>query len=163
MQTEPLLQKLAEFRPTEPGRSTLMHLDAASGWTVAIDMEAADALSVRVKELTVSRKEPEQPVSASNIREAAERICNRVTGLMEKLRLLEIDSDRRQAILRSDSPTVRKDRRSHFELVLTGTHRANLRRYEAAGDISSKREQVPFSLTKEVFGMVLEHLIAALQ
>lgn len=161
MQTEPLLRKLANHRPE--GRSSFAYDDPESGWSVRMTTEAADALSVQLWDVSVSRPAPQAPLPAAAVHEAAQRVADRVTGLMEPLRLLEVDAERGEAVLRSDSPTVRKDRRAHYELKIAGTHRGELRRHQAGVEPAAKREQVPFTLTKEVLSKYLEDLTEALR
>ena len=161
MLSENLLRKLGEQRPTSPGRQTLTHQDEASGWTVVLTTEQADALSSRLWEATL---QPTAPVAldATALRQKAEAIASRVSGLMEPLRLVECDATRLEAILRSDEPTVRGGKRGHYELHLDRQRRATLRRFQAECEPAAKREQVPFALTHEVLGHFMDDLAQTL-
>ena len=88
----------------------------------------------------------------------AEAIAGRASGLMEPLRLIECDATRLEAILRSDEPTVRGGKRSHYELRLDGKRRAILRRFQAGIEPTAKREQIPFTLTHEVLGHFVDNV-----
>src|SRR6267142_1994445 len=112
---ERLLPKLAEHRPTSPGRQMWTHADAASGWTVALTIDKADALSCQMGEVALTRATP-AAWDATTLKAKAEAVAAKVTGLMEPLRLIELDGLRTEAILRSTAPTARGERRSHYEL-----------------------------------------------
>jgi hypothetical protein len=151
---ETLLSKLVEARPTSPGRFTLAHTDAALGWTVSLDIEKADALSCQLWEVSCVRNAGEEPA----LRLWADRLAERVTGLMEPLQVVEVDTLKNEAILRSEAPTVRNEKRAHFELKLEGGRKASLRRYQAAIDPTAKRQPTTFVLTHEVIAKLAEEL-----
>jgi hypothetical protein len=159
--SENLLRKLGEQRPTSPGRE-ITHQDEASGWTVALTAEQADALSCRLRDLTVRPTNPGTPLDGKALRQKAEAIAEKVTGLMEPLRLVECDETRREAILRSDEPAQRGDTRSHYELRVDGQRKATLRRYQAEREPAAKRVQTPFTLTHEVLGHLVDDLAQVL-
>jgi hypothetical protein len=157
-----LLPKLAEWRPTSPGRSTFTHQDTASGWSATLTVEKADALSCHLWSVTLEKRPTPAALNAADLRQRAEAVAAKVTGLMEPLRVIEVDAVRGEALLRSDSPTVRNEKRSHYELGLTSTRRATLRRFQAPSDPTGKRQQVGFTLTHEVLANLAEDLTAAL-
>jgi hypothetical protein len=152
---ETFLPKLVEHRPSSPGRSTLNHTDTASGWSVAATIEKADDLSCQLWDIAVQRKQPESADPAA-MKNWAHAIADRVTGLMEPLRVLELDDVRHEAVLRSESTTQRNDKRFHYEVKLQGTQSATLRRFQAGVEPASKREQIPFTLTHETLGKFLD-------
>lgn len=154
---ETLLSKLGEPRPTSPGRWTVAHADAASGWSAGVTVEMADALSSRIWEITCERAGEPYALKAW-----ANALAERITGLLEPLRIVEVDDLRGEAILRSDAPSVRNDVRSHYELKLAGGRKAVLRRFSAAANSSAKREQTPFVLTHEVLGKLIEDLTGSI-
>jgi len=155
------LPKLGEHRPPSPGRHVLAHADTASGWSVTATIEKADALSCQLWEIALHRARPAASDPAA-LTKWANAIASRVSGLMEPLRVLEIDNVRNEALLRSEDVTERHDKRSHYEVKLEGTHRATLRRFQAGLDSRAKREQVPFALTHEALGKFLDDVAAAL-
>ena len=62
----------------------------------------------------------------------AEQVCQRVTGLLEPLRLVEVDAPRQSALLRSEQPGQRGDERFYYEVLLDGDGGATVRRYPDA-------------------------------
>src|SRR5262245_53982262 len=114
-----LLEKLAEWRPGD-GRKQLTVPHQATGWTVLLTADRCDALGCLLWEVALRRPTAE-PVSTEDVRTWAERVACRVTGLLEPLRVVEVDSTRLQALLRSEAPTARGDKLFYYEALLTGT------------------------------------------
>jgi hypothetical protein len=83
------------------------------------------------------------------LRAWAEGVAKRATGLLEPLKLLEVDDARGEALLRSDSPAKKGEQVAYYEVKLFGTDRASVRRY-VASRTESGREQTAFALTHEV-------------
>ena len=157
-----LLPKLGEWRPTSGGRATFSHQDEATGWQVALTVEKNDALSCQLWDLELRKLPTPRPVTGVELQKRAVAIAAQTTGLLEPLRVIEVDVERGEAILRSDSPTVRGDKRSHYELSVTATRHATLRRFQAGNESTSKREQMKFTLTHEVLANLVEDLTTAL-
>jgi hypothetical protein len=118
-----------------------------AGWSVRLTADKADTLSCLVWELSLSRtgSAPE----GLTLKGWAEGVAKRATGLLEPLKLLEVDDARGEAILRSDAPAKKGERVAYYEVRLSGTDRATVRRYQASRS-ESGREQVAFALTHEV-------------
>lgn len=139
-----LRQKLSEAPPGAVRRDILA-ADADTGWTVRLTIDKNDELSCLIHELVVRRSSP----AAADLPSWAEHLAGQLKGLMEALVVLEVDTERNQAILRSDSPTRRNDVRSYFEVLLTGTNSALLRRYQVPAEGMHKREHVSFAITHD--------------
>lgn len=152
---EKLLLSLAEHRPTSPGRHVWTHTDAAAGWTAALTIDKADALSCQFGEVTLTRT-TQATWDGPMLKAKSDAIAAKVTGLMEPLRLIEVDELRREALLRSVAPTARSEKRFHYELRLMGTGIATLRRFQAELDRTAKREPIPFSLTHETLAKFVD-------
>ncbi len=152
---ETLSSKLAEWRPSGPGPGRVSETDTATGWSAALTVEKADALSCQLAELAVSRA-----MGRYDTKAWAESLTKRVKGLMEPLRIVEVDAQRDEALLRSDAPTVRNDRRAHYELRLRGGKSATLTRFTASTEPASKREPTTFTLTHEVIAKLVDDLTA---
>jgi len=151
---ETVLSKLAEWRPAGSGRHIFRHADAGSGWTISLAIEKADDLSCRLSEVTCERAAGKEP----DLKSWANALARRVTGLMEPLKVIEIDERRNEAILRSDEPTTRGHRRSHYELKLHGNRRAVLTRFAADAEPAAKRASIAFVLTHESLGKFIDDL-----
>jgi hypothetical protein len=148
-----LLAKLSDWRP--PARGSLTA--AAAGWSVTLTADRADGLGCLVWELALQRT---APAGGGNLRDRAGRVAARALGLVEPLKVVEVDAVRDEALLRSDGPSQRGDSLFYYEILLRGTGQALVRRYQAAHDPARKREQVAFALTHEVLGKLVDTLTA---
>ncbi len=139
------LEKTLRQQLSEPGPGGFhVHAD---GWNITLASEKTDSLSCALKELTLDRATPiKEEVGAW-----AQRVAANATGLMEPLRVIEVDASVGKALLRSDAPTVRDGKSLYYELLLTRTERttANLHRYAGDRVGGEKREAVPFVLTHD--------------
>jgi len=140
-----LPQKLAEWRP-DNNRQTLDVSDADGGWSAAVTAECVDVVGCRLWELSLRRSAETPPV---DLKDRAEKIAARVTGLLEPLCLVEVDLGRNVALLRSEQPTQRGDERFYYEVLLEGDGAAAVRRYQAPRPGEPRRQQVAFTLTHE--------------
>ncbi len=128
-------------------------------WNVNLVSEQGDSLSCALKELTLDRNEPiEEPLNMW-----AERVAEQATGLLEPLRLIEIDAPLGKAILRSFTPALRAGKASYYELLLerTGRTSARLKRYVADRRSGAPREAVPFVLTHDAIVKLATDVIGA--
>jgi len=144
-----LRQKLSDEKPCA-NRHDLQVADPESGSAVTLAIKQRDGLSSLVWEMRVRRPAP----AGQTMRQWAERIAARVTYLLEPLKVLEVDTERNQAMLRGVVSGEPKDGVSYFEVILDGTTSALVRRYQVAGVADAagnlpKREQVAFALTHE--------------
>jgi hypothetical protein len=142
---ETLLQNLAERRP-HSDRQVLRLADEA-GWALDLALDRTEALGCQVWELGLRRPAP--LADAAALRAWAERVAARATGLLEHLKLLELDGDRGVALLRSEEPAQRGEEVYYYELRLAQSGAADLRRYHGARRAGARREQVAFVLTHE--------------
>jgi hypothetical protein len=153
---EMLLQRLDKWRPSGP-RETLELAHPDSGWKVRLCADSADALACRLWEVQLDRTAP-LPAEVS-LAERAARTAGRVTGLLEPLRLVEIDSPRGVAQLRSSGPQQRGEDLFYYEVVLHAGGAASLRRFHASRN-NPTREQVAFVLTHEALVKLVADLTA---
>lgn len=145
--TESLLPKLSEWRPAGAGRHSLAAAVPEAGWTVTLAADKADSLSCLVWELALART-GEAPEGFA-LKAWAEGVAKRATGLLEPLRVLEVDEARGEALLRSESPAQKGAAVAYYEVRLFGTGRAVVRRFQGSRTAGG-REQVAFALTHEV-------------
>jgi hypothetical protein len=157
MIAETLLPKLADWRPTGAGPHSFA-APLENGWQIAITADHAESLGCRAIGVNISRPVT-QPTTAADLTAWAVRSARRVTGLLETMKVIEVDAVRSEAILRSDPPANRGTAVQYYELVLAGTHAASLRRYRAER-AGGRREEIPFALTHETIAKVAEDLTA---
>jgi hypothetical protein len=149
-----LLEKLASWRP-HSARQTLTLEHADSGWIVDLVAECVESVGARLWEVRLSRLTSlPAPVALAD---QAAAIVARVTGLMEPLRLVEIDASRDLAQFRSTAPAARDGSLYYYEVVRNSDGTTHLSRYQAI-PASGKRQQVAFSLTNEVLAKFVADL-----
>ncbi|MCI0461530.1 MAG: hypothetical protein L0Z62_31660 [Gemmataceae bacterium] len=141
-----LLAKLAEWRPAA-GRQTLTVADPASGWTALVTADRTDVVGCLTWEVAL-RRDASASGGPQSLRAWAEWAAH-AAGLLEPLKVHEIDSERNEALLRSAGPTQRGEQVFYYEVLLRGTTEAVLRRYQAAPSGPERRKQVAFALTHE--------------
>ena len=148
-----LQAKLAEWRPAGAGRHSWSETLPDVGWAVGLSADRTDTVGCLAWELTLARTS-EAPAGLT-IKGWADGIASRVSGLIEGLKVLEVDDIRQEAVLRSDGPTAKGDDRLYYEAHLRGLSHATVRRYK--GSLSgTRREQVAFALTHEVLAKLAE-------
>ncbi len=155
---EVLLARLGEWRTAGPGPHALSAPLSAGGWSLAATADAVESVGCRLTELGLNRPAGDAPTAAT-LTQWAVRSAKRVTGLLEPLKVLEVDAGRGEAVLRSETPAIRGDRVEYYELRLIGDHAASLRRYRASRTASG-RESVPFALTHEAVAKFADDLTA---
>lgn len=153
---ETLQQKLSEWRPSGAGRHTWTEEFPEQGWTVHLAVDKNDSLSSLVWELTLARS-TDAPVDAT-LNSWAKKLTGRVAGLMEELKLLEVDETRNEALIRSDDPTRKGDVIQFYEVRLTGTKQAIVRRFKADTAANTRREQLAFALTHETLANLVDKI-----
>jgi hypothetical protein len=151
-----VLAKASKWKTAE--RRTLTVPDEGSGWTVSLTADRCDDLGCLLWEVALQRSAGPIAADAAGLQVWAERVVNRVTGLLEPLRLIE--AARLEAQLRSESPTARDEERFYYELLLKAPGIAQLRRYQAADAAGKRRTQVAFALTHEVLAKLAGDLAA---
>ncbi len=146
-----LLKSLAEL-PVVDGRSTF-HVTSGD-WDVRLVVERKESLGCLLWELGASRGEPEGGEPSA----WAARVADRATGLLEPLAVLEIDRERRQALLRSAAPAGHEAGPQFYEMLLDGVQTALLRRYQGSTQPGGKRIQIAFGVTFDALAKLIGDL-----
>ena len=157
---ELVLQKLAEWRPTGNGRQSLIIPDEETGWTVNLTANRHDDLGCLAWEMILRRTAIAEDVNVS-LSSWAEEIAERVTSLLEPLRVVEVDLARNEALLRSEKPTPRGEAVLYYEVHLKGTQEAVLRRYQGFHETSKHRAQIAFPMVHEALIRVIREITGA--
>jgi hypothetical protein len=80
--------------------------------------------------------------------------------LLETLKVVEVDRNRHEAVLRSEGPVQRANDLFYYEVHLQGTGAATVRRYRAFREGHGRREQIGFALTHEALAKLTADLTA---
>jgi hypothetical protein len=157
---EAILQKVAEWRPKAGEGQGLSVADESSGWAVNVTADRNDELGCLVWELSLRR--PTAPaLSTDGLKAWAEHAAKHVTGLLEPLHVVEVDTERPEALLRSERVTQRGNALHYYEARLKANHEAVLRRFQGSHEEGKPRRQVPFALTHEALAKVVGDLTSA--
>lgn len=155
---ETLLEKLSEWRPAEEGRPIATFPLAEHGWTVRLDSERVDTVGCVLNEVAVVRDHV-VPDDAARLEAHARQAAARTTGLLEPLRLVEVDRAQNVAILRSETPKTKGDDVRYYEVRFNGLNRVSVKRYAATKRSPAKREAMTFATTHEALAHVIEDLV----
>lgn len=142
-----LLEKVANWRPE--GRQELAVSDA--GRSITLSADYVDAVGSRLWEVSLIGPAP------TDLKARALALADRVTGLLEPLRLYEADSD--IVLLRSEAPALRGQRKAYYEVRLDANGGVNLRRYEV--EARSPRVSKAFTLTHDALGKFVSDVVAS--
>ncbi len=148
-----VLQKLAETKPVGE-RHELTISDGA--WTAHLTYDRRDELSGRLWEVALHRNS----TADGDVQAWADRVAKRVAGLMESLKVVEVDAVKQQALLRSATPTAKGDDLFYYEILLRGTANATMRRFQCSQQVGKKREQIAFALTHETLAKLVADVTA---
>jgi hypothetical protein len=151
---ETIQKSLSEYRPAGAGRQTFAQ--NLPEWTLTASFDKIETLGGLVWEMELDRTG--EAAKGTTLRTWAERSAERVSGLLESLKVYEIDEAHGFAILRSDEPTARGTARTYTEVILKDTAKATVRRYQADTTPGSKRSQIPFAITHESLAKLVEDL-----
>ncbi len=152
-----ITEALAAWQPRGTGRHNWSHALPAEGWSVNLAADRADSVGCVARELSLSRA-GSTPAGLTT-RNWADKIAARATGLLEPLKIVEVDDAGAEAILRSTMPSKRGSTVAYYEIVLTGTEKAVVRRFQADPKAGTPRTQVGYSLTHEVLAKLVEDVI----
>jgi hypothetical protein len=155
---ETLLPKLGDWRPAGEGRHATAIALPDHGWTVHLTAERVDSLGSRLNQVELTRDIPVAEDTAL-LEAHARRAAGRVTGLLEPLRVVEVDAGRNTVLLRSDGPQKKADTVSYHEVRFLGRNRVTIERFQAAKGSPAKRSAVAFTLTHEGLAKLVDDLV----
>ncbi len=146
-----LQEKLASL--TSENRQTLVYTHPETHSAVKVEINQIDTLACQLWDVEVVTGVPPK----ETITERAEQLTKRVSGLMEPLTALEIDTVRGIAQLRSNPPALKNQARHYYELMVEKSGRTTVRRYEGSY-VSMERKRLAFTLTREALAKLVSDL-----
>ena len=141
-----LRQAIAAAAPPGP-----VSCDDGAGRTATVDLQKADEMGCKIRSVQVHRPD----VAAGGLENWAKKTAEKVTGLLEPLRLLELDATRDEAVLRSQKPTPKNGEIHYYEMHMNGSGNATLNRYKASPNAPG-RDPIDFVLTHEALGKLVD-------
>jgi len=155
---ETLLPKLADWRPAGEGRHAVSIGLPEHGWAVGLTADRADSVGCRLTQLEATRTVP-VPEDAEALEAHARKAAGRVTGLLEPLRLVEVDRPRNVALLRSEAPAAKGEAVQYYEVQFVGRNSVSVQRFKANKAGPAGREAIPFALTHEALAKLVDDLV----
>lgn len=140
-----------------PFRGHLEHFLVSEGnVTVRCDLSEAERLGLAVSQVEVV-EESLRLLSTEDLARRADRLCEKVTYLLEPLRTVEVDRRAQAALLRSKCPRERHGLLTYYELIATADHHTTFRRF-AYNVEQRKRGLVNFLVTTDQLERLVEDL-----
>jgi hypothetical protein len=155
---EPLLEKLDKWRPADGGRQRATFNLPDAGWDVTLTADRVDSVGSLLTRIEATRTNP-VPEDANLLEAHAQAAAGRATGLLEPLRLVELDRVGNVALLRSGTPSQRGESVLFYEVRFQGRNQVSVERIRANKTAPAGREPVPFALTNEALAKLVSDLI----
>src|SRR5262245_60039566 len=99
-----LPQKLAEAATSQQPGNAITCRDEQSAWTVTVTADRVDEIGSVLREVRMRHGGPGGLRMDADVSVWANRISSSVGGLLETLKVVEVDVVRNEAILRSEKP-----------------------------------------------------------
>jgi hypothetical protein len=125
---------------------------AAGPWQATAATPHRDKIGAEITELTVERATP----GPGSVKSWADAFAGSNTGLLEPLKVQEVDAGRDEAIIRSSPPAKQDGGVDYYEVKMHGTQKASVKRYR--GGEAGVRQSIPFALTHDSIGKVVDGL-----
>lgn len=125
------------------------------GATLSCRLEAADALSGAFTQLRLAVA---GRGAAVDTQQSAERICERLTYLLEPLQVVETDPDSGRVLLRSNPPHRDESTRTYYEVLVDSDGAITVQRFCRSREKGSAAA-VPCRLTKEALARLIDDLV----
>jgi hypothetical protein len=155
---EPLLEKLDKWRSAGDGRQSATFSLPDAGWDVTLTADRIDSVGSLLTRIEASRINPVAE-DAKLLEAHARAAASRATGLLEPLRLVEVDRVGNVALLRSGLPAARGESVLFYEVRFEGRNRLSVERIRANKAAPAGREPIPFALTNEALAKLVSDLI----
>jgi hypothetical protein len=137
---------------TDPATAGEGTVSAAAGpWQATAAAPHRDTIGAEVTEITVERKDP----GPGNVHGWADNFAGKARGLLEPLKVLEVDKTRDEAVIRSNPPSKDGSQVDYYEVKMQGTKKASVKRYR---NDAGQRQDIPFTLTHDGLGRLVDDL-----
>lgn len=152
-----LAKRIAEqLRQQSTGTLASPRIEANdTGCRVVLSAQRVDSLACSLEDLSVELLPP-VAIPQDRLAGLGENLKNRITYLLEPLRVVESDIDGQVVQLRSAKPTVDGPNRCYFEFLVRPLS-VELRRYHSSDGQS--RRAIEMDLTHEVIGRLAQDVV----
>jgi hypothetical protein len=133
-----------------------------AGIELTVEFLAVDSLACEFTELAVSTSVLNS-TTFDALKAWAQRLCGRITYLLEHIAPLEFDEPTGQVLIRSTAPDQLPDGTQYYEMLLhsQGGSGVALRRYRSVKG-QPGRQQIPMTTTREVLLKLADDLVATM-
>jgi hypothetical protein len=153
---QPITQQLQGFASAGSGPFTL-DLQTKAGRLTASIM-AADRLACAFEALQLTSDKLANK-SLEDLKQLSNKLCAKVSYLLEPIALIETDADTCTTQLRSNPPAKEDDQTFYYEILIRRGGSISLCRYQKQpGDV---RQSVPANLTHEVLARLADDFVEA--
>lgn len=153
-----LVQQLQQYAAAGSGPFALDEPTPVGRLTATI--HAADRLACSFESLQLESDKLAQK-SIDDLKQISNRLCAKVSYLLEPIALIETDVDTCTTQLRSSPPAKEDDQTIYYEILVRRGGTIALCRYQKQpGDV---RQSVPATLTHEVFARLADDFVAAVE
>ena len=150
------LIQLVGFHSAQPRTVTLAAKDKIE---LMLDFTSVDTMSCSFQEIRVNVPALTQ-ATFDKLKEWGQKLCQRITYLLENIGPLEYDEDAGQVLIRSTPPDQKPAGTRFYEVILSSHANGNfsLKRFESQKG-QSGRIQVDLQVTHEVLKKLVEDLV----
>jgi hypothetical protein len=126
---------------------------------LSLEITALDSVGVAFDTLEFTTTD-RQDWSSEALNAWGRRLADRVTYLLEPLKVIEIDAGGGEVQVRSTSPSARADRRGFYEVRLRKQGVLRMERF-LFDDATRRRDRGPCQLTREVLERLADDIVAS--
>ncbi|QDV52414.1 hypothetical protein [Gimesia fumaroli] len=150
------LKQLTGFQSAQP---TTVTLAAKGKIEINIDFTSVDSMSCSFQEIRVNVPSLSQS-TYDKLKEWGQKLCQRITYLLENIGPLEYDEDAGQVLIRSTPPDQNQAGTQFYEIILSSHANGNfsLKRF-ASQPGQGGRTQVDLQVTHEVLRKLVDDLV----
>lgn len=150
------LIQLVGYHSSQPRTVTI---SATGKIDIMLDFTSVDTMSCSVLEIRVNVPSLSQ-ATFDKLKEWGQKLCQRITYLLENIGPLEFDENAGQVLIRSTPPDQKQGGSRYYEIMLSSHANGNfsLKRF-AAQQGQTGRTQVEIQVTHEVLRKLVEDLV----
>lgn len=130
-----------------------------AGLTIRCDVSSAERLGCAMTQLQLVEAATDV-LSIEELDARAEKICSKVTYLLEPLRKIEVDARTKAVLVRSKEPKLQGHKVCYYEILADAKRRTSLKRYCFDPELR-QRFAVEFLLTSDQLELLVEDLVVA--
>ena len=157
MHTEAVQRKIDEW-PMGPGQQTLVIADDNAAWQASLTADRHDSVGCLVWELAWQALRSGRDVNSLSLDARAQQLAAGLSGVLESVRVVEVDPARHEALLRSSPSARRADAPLYYEVLVRDMSQVTIRRFRG-GEPGKPRQQVAFALTNETLARLVVALV----